>query len=200
MATATFDLAHHRHTERAIVRKLDLSDDERRDLMEGLTGHRSSTELSPEEWGVYVAELQRLAGRASVRYGKPQLRSQRRPEAGGRRPSRQERPYPLDNSATEEQLAYIADLRPRIEWIHPDGPEVGFRAWAATVLYSGKRNAVGRMAWVRSSASLASLSRREASLLIRALHKEAAAHPAKREEGEGPTANLSESEEPVNAR
>ena len=162
-----FDLAHHRHTERAIVRKLGLDDDTRRDLMERLTGHRTSTELTPQDWGIYVGELQRLAGRPGVRTGKPHLRSQRKRSAGGRRPSR---PYPLGNAATPQQLAYIAGLRAAIVWTHDDGPEAGFRHWAARHCFGPiAKQSVERDAWIDSNASIASLPSARAHTMILAL-------------------------------
>ena len=161
------DLAHYRRTAFAIVRKLELSEDDRHALNERLTGHASTRDNTEADWQALVAELQRLEGRPGVRDGKPHLRSQRKRSAGGRRPSR---PYPLGNAATPQQLAYIAGLRAAIVWTHDDGPEAGFRHWAARHCFGPiAKQSVERDAWIDSNASIASLPSARAHTMILAL-------------------------------
>ncbi len=151
-----------RKLERYRVRQIGLDDEQRRDVLESVTGHRSTTEISADQWSRYLDRLAELAGE--------------KPSAFPPRPSsldpRHSRPYPLGNAATARQLATIAWLRPQIAWTHADGPEEGFRHWVATFAFGpGSQPSVARDAWIDHNASLASLSASCASNIIKALYR-----------------------------
>jgi len=167
------DIQPLRRKERLLAKRLGLDDESRRDLLEAVTGHRSTTELRPDEWPPYLDRLAALAGEPASTFQMADGRGQR---ADGRRQT-VERPYPLGNAATANQLAYVEWFRQRIEWRHADGPEAGFRHLAARVLFRGGRDEATARAWIDCQASVASLSRRQASLLLVALKREWKANP-----------------------
>jgi len=165
------DTNRYRRAYRALVGKLGLSDDERRDLNERLTGHRSSTEFSETHWQDVVAECQRLAGRPGVRRGQPHLKADR--------PRRRDLPYPLDNGCTPEQALYIRDLAEGIAWRHDDGPDAGLRDLIGLRAFTKAQHTQADQ-WRRAGGTLESLPRNVASQAIRILHRMIAAAAARR--------------------
>jgi len=152
----------YRRAYRAMVAKLGISDDARRDLNEALTGHRSSKEFTETNWRVVVSELQRLTGRRGVRVGQPHLR--------GERPRRRDLPYPLDAAASPEQAAYMRDLARQIAWRHPDGSAAGLRELICQRAFVKGEEAL-RDQWRRGCGTLEGLPREVASRAIRILHR-----------------------------
>ena len=160
------NISRCRRAYRAMVAKLGIDDDARRDFNESLTGHRSSKDFSETHWRVVVSELQRLTGRQGVRVGQPHLR--------GERPRRRDLPYPLDAGATPEQVAYMRDLAAQIAWHHPDGQDAGLRELICQRAFV-KAEETMRDQWKRGCGTLEGLPREVASRAIHILHRMVAA-------------------------
>ena len=158
------EFARYRRAYWALVRRLDLDEDARHGLNERLTGYRSTRRFHETDWRAVVAELQRLSGRPHVRPGVPHLR--------GERPRRRDYPYPLDSTATPEQVEYIRDLAARVPWRAED-PEAALRTLICRRAWE-KRRAAEAEQWLRAGGSLASLPRAVAARAIRILHRMAA--------------------------
>ena len=155
----------------AMCRKLDFDTQARYDLHASLGLPVSSRDFAHEQWDVVVARLQQLTGREGVRYGKPQLKHDRR--------SIERIPDGFDVTASERQLAYIRDLSDRITWRHPDGPAAGLRALIVKT-WPKARGEFEKEQWARHSGSIALLDRDHANKVIAMLRRMAAREPAHR--------------------
>ena len=156
------DATRYRRAYFALVKSLELDDDERHGLNLRLTRHENTTDFTEADWRVVVAELQRLSGRKGVEDARPHLRTRHSPLA-----TRHSAPYPLDSAATPEQVVLIEDLAREITWRESDG----FRRFVAKTCFTDA-DEVYRRAWIDANAGLRSLPRHIASRVIRRLQRE----------------------------
>ncbi len=186
-----FDTQAHRRKERALAAQI-WADEAKRDegrhaILATMFGIESTTKLKPPQWAPYLDRLEVLAGEKP----RPPL------------------PYPLDGGPTRKQLGAIRSLRKRIEWRHPDGPDVGFRRFVAATCFE-RGDEVYQQAWLNANASVESLPRSIIGTIIRRLTREAhyrpsgaGVPPAKQEAGK-PALSAAEGmpapqQEPLNA-
>ena len=159
--------AHERRAYRALVGRLGLSEQERRDLNIAVTGHDSSSDFDLPGWNAIIAHMQQLAGRPGVRDGKPHLRASKRTRR------RRRLPAVLTGAANAEQVETIESLAAQILWDRGGDLEQFIRA---IIL----REPAPGVVCVRWGGSLSSLDARAAALTIAFLEDQVASQTCPR--------------------
>jgi len=164
-------VAKYRRVWFSLLREMGIAEEDRHWLQDSLTGKRSTGDWTARDWSTAIARLQRDAGlhgdqHAHVREDRP----------GGVAPED-------GHLATDSQAAYIESLCDRIAWRtdRRRGPWLFLSRRILRGDQADLRRAVLRKAredGAEGQALWRLLSRNEASLMIRALRRQAAATPA----------------------